>query len=426
MRTFVTQPALDRAMTGARIVMTFGPVAVPSVEAVRAAFHTLATSGNPVRLGYRTHRRGQWEWIAPAISSRLREIVRFAPAGPGRPDHSLECWLADNLIDDLPVQLALQEDYVSISIDHSLFDAQAAVRLPVLLFDTVRGAGTSTALTASSRAPLARALIATFGARPRSWSRLARDVRHHRARQRERPLPFTMSTTDSSERKVPLAAGSALTRHAFGSCDSKTMRVVRRWGRERGISAVPTLIYLVSCALEASGIATSGEGFILVDLRRYLPAGVSTTGNFIASLPVRVRDPRNSPADLGVDVKAGIASGRPLASIAARLMSQRLRRAVPPSADTNVPVPSHARLSMSVLPSMPGWERLPWDGDASRSIRLTTDSAEPGTISWIAAPFGGRTYFSATFRSDVFSDVQIERAMALATEHPLRVLDAIQ
>lgn len=419
MKTFVARPALDQAMAGSRILMTFGPIAVPPVEAVRAAFRTLAAGGNPVRLGYRTDPSDRWEWIVPAISSRLCGIVRIAPPGQ---DHSLECWLADNLIGDLPVQIALGKEYVSISIDHSLFDAQVAVRLPVLLFDTASGREAS--LPASSRAPLVRALLATFGVRPRSWSRLVRDVRHHRVRQREMPLPLV---TQSREQSVPLAAGSALTRHVFGSCDAGLLRAVRSWGREQGISMAPTLTYLVSRALEASGIATSGEGYILVDLRRYLPPDVSTTGNFIASLPVRLRDPRAFPADLGDDVRAGIASGRPLASIATRLVSQRLRHAAPPPADTHVPVPSHARLSMSALPNLPGWEGLPWTGDASsRSIRLATDSAEPSTIGWVIATSGGRTYFSATFRSDVFADDQMERAMILATERPLDVLDTAQ
>jgi hypothetical protein len=420
MSTLVAKPALDRAMAGARILMTLGPLVVPPVETVRAAFSALVASGNPVRLGYRNHGSGRWEAIPQTISSRLAEIVREAPAEPD--DRSLESWLAENLVEDLPVQIALRDGYVSISIDHSLFDAYSAVRLPVLLFDAMNGGEVSAALTESHRAPLVRALLATFGVRPRSWLALYRNIRAHRLNR----APWPPAESSRGERSVPLGAESARTRHVFGVGDADTIDAVMRWGKARRIPGAPTFLYLAMCALEASEVATSGDGYILVDLRRYLPDGVRTTGNFIASLPVRVGDPQGPPAALGDDVRDGLAAGRPLASVALRTAKQRLRRPAAPSGDVRVPAPSRARLSMSVLSSLPGWERLPWMGDPrARSIRLATDSAEPATIGWVSVRFGDRTYFSATYRADVFDGETLERAMALVTQDPLAVLDAV-
>ncbi len=420
-RVFVRKPALDRLLIGSRVFLALHPIELPSVEALRDAFIKLATSVLQ-RLAFVESDAMHWEILSAAGMQRRRE--EFVRTVPEEQRASAQEWLADNLITDLPVQVGVSGSHLVIAYDHSLFDGRVVTVLPKLLIDTAQGEAVMLPGQETSR-PLARALARTLGLRPRAWFTLFRDIRDHRSQPASNE---SEPTTNDQERRISLVGSPSAIHHVHGSCDAKTMRAILQWARPRGLPGADSLLLLAAAGLEHCGIPTAPRGSLVVDLRRYLPPGVDTTGNFITGTLVPLR----RPAEQGRtrDIATTLDSGRPLAATAIKVARERLRPRAAAElpvyrADVTVPRPGRAVVSMSSFGISRELERLPWQaGPESHAIRVHTDAVDIDAVGFIAVSLRHRTYMSATFRADVFDPRKVARAIELMFDDPIPLLDS--
>ncbi|MFO6451573.1 MULTISPECIES: hypothetical protein [unclassified Aeromicrobium] len=405
---------IDRLLGGSIIHQTFSPLDLPSVEALRDAFVRLADHGPETRVGFERADADHWRYRGPAIADRVEEIVREVPQ---EAPESAQEWLLAHLVPDLPLQFAVKGDELAAVFDHVLFDAPLAAALPAVLVAMAGGAPVPALFDGVTDRPVSTALWHTFGRHPRRVLDLVRD---------RQDGPVTSGDVPREDDRVPLVdpGGLGLRRHR--NCDAAQMAGVREWGAARGLGLSSTLLLLTSAAVEQAGIPVEPQGDLVVDLRRYLPEGVATGGNFITGVSVPVWSDGFEPRMLGERLDALLRSGRPLASVAIRLLRARRRPPQVPTAADTVARPVRARVSLSNPGRLRLYEQMPWTAPpAERRAVPGTEGIAPNAIGFISTSDAGRFRLAVSFRGDVFDAATVDAALDLIFTDPVAVLDAM-
>ncbi|MET1132221.1 MAG: hypothetical protein ABWX60_02230, partial [Aeromicrobium sp.] len=270
---------IDRLLGGSRIRQSFSPLELPPLEALGAALVRLAAHGPHTRAGFVRADAEHWRYLGAGIADRLPEIFRVVPEGT---TESAQDWLAAHLVDDLPLQFAVKGDELATAFDHVLLDAPLASSLPTILVTMAGGAPVPELFDTVTERPVTRALWNTFGRHPGTALTLVRD----RGTPPVAALPS--GATEREDDRIPLVDPGGLTHRLHRSCDVEQMAGVREWGSAQGLGLSPTMLLLAAAATQQAGIAIEPQGDLVVDLRRYLPKGVTTGGNFITGVSVPV------------------------------------------------------------------------------------------------------------------------------------------
>lgn len=405
---------IDRLLGGSIIHQTFSPLDLPSVEALRDAFVRLADHGPETRVGFERADADHWRYRGPAIADRVGEIVREVPEGePG----SAQEWLLDHLAPDLPLQFAVKGDELAAVFDHVLFDAPLAAALPAVLVSMAGGAPVPALFDGVTDRPVSTALWHTFGRHPRRVIELVRD---------RQDAPVASGDVLREDDRVPLVDPGGLGRRLHRNCDAAELAGVREWGAAHGLGMSPTMLLLTSAAIHQAGIPVEPQGDLVVDLRRYLPEGVTTGGNFITGVSVPVWSDGFEPRQLGERLDALLRSGRPLASVAIRLLRAKRRPPAQPTAADTVPRPVRARISVSNPGRLRLYEQMPWTAPpAERRAVPGTEGIAPNAIGFISSSDAGRFRLAVSFRGDVFDPATVNAALDLIFTDPVAVLDAM-
>ncbi len=414
-RPGVTEHAIsstDRLLGDSRISLGFGPLDLPGRSELGDALVRIAANGPATRVGLVLADEGHWREVGVRIADRVGEIFRVAPTSVRDPRD----WLREHWIDDLPVQFAISGDRLAMMMDHRLSDAGLSAVLPLALIEVARGRPVPSAFANLTERPLVGALSATFGARPGRWLAAADDFRRYRAGGAgaavtsgpRLSVPSTLQLTTVMEP----AQLSRLRAHCRGR-----------------VSLGPALALVAAAGMRAAGLTVSDRAELVIDLRRYLPAGQHTLANFIAGLEIPVAGTGAGIAAVQERMNRALAVGRPLATaalgtgravLASRLPSRPIRRPAPAGP---APLPP-ARVSMSSLGRLRAFEKLPWTAPPGRRWAVAhTEPGAPGTLGFIAIVMDGRLNLHLTWRGEEFDRSTVAAGAALMAADPVALLE---
>jgi hypothetical protein len=198
---------------------------------------------------------------------------------------------------------------------------------------------------------------------------------------------------------------------------------VRAW-RDRyapGVSAAAVLFAATPVALTRAGLPPRWPGvMVLVDARRYLPAGGTVAGNFAAAQylrPVDLTDPRAVHDAL----TAELARGRPLAILArgtARLLVIPGTRPGPPPG--RVPVAPRPELTLTHIGRLDAYTDLPWAGPPAgwRNISVPTP-AGPAAMTVSLSELAGVLHVNVSYHASTFDPARVDTAVELLCGDPV-------
>jgi hypothetical protein len=176
-------------------------------------------------------------------------------------------------------------------------------------------------------------------------------------------------------------------------------------------------------AFAAAGLAFATPGLnVMVNARRYLPAGAVVGSNFAASFYVEPDDPRD-PHAVDAVVRRNLDSGRPLLSMVATAAKTpwRVRRA-----PSGAPVRADAAptLTVSYLGRWAAFDALPVDRGAAVQYSAVRPDGPDGLTVLCSTGGHGRMSFSGCFCEAVTSRERVVDALERLVDDPLAHLTA--
>lgn len=405
---------LDSLMT-MRIGMSLSPIEIPPADELRKALVAVAGQGPNHRLGLVLADDRHWEVLGQQLAERAEEVIRSVPDATLNPRQ----WLEDNRIADLPVQFAVAGNQFGVIADHRLLDGFLGLRLPSLLIDVANGEEIPTYGTLTAR-PLTTALWNTFGLRPAAWRKLYRHLRDNR--KPGGPPPVVTAATPPP-RSVSGNGTTPAVRHLKAVMGRAPLAELRRWARGRiGFSAA--LLLVAAGGLRDVGLEIAPRGVMVVDLRRYLPEGVTTLGNFITGVPIPLLGQGTRPETLDAWIEEALEVGRPLAATTLTVTKaavRSLRRRRQPAVVELSQDPAVVSISNDGL--LRGIDKLPWLAEpADRSIEVVGDAPESNSLGIITYMAAGRLHLTLSFQANRYDPAEIARALELMANEPVRLL----
>ncbi|WP_425841091.1 hypothetical protein [Microbacterium sp. PA5] len=388
----------DRMSAQTRIAVLLQPLRVPPRREVVDRVRALFALGAAARAG-RTFTGERWAYDPSTVDERAERAVRELPAACGT-EAGLPR-LREHADPSSPLTVFLGDDRIAVHVDHRIGDGFFAVMAVAALFADAPMPRVFT--SAVDRDPLPAALASTFGRHP---SRVARIVRDKIVTT---PPPYRYGVAH-----VPAARGS-LDLHT-AAMSREAHHALAAWSRLRTPRVPPTVALLAAfrAALLAEGVAADDTGVVLVDLRRYLPSGRATLGNFVTGHPVDLA----RGVDLaGAALTRDLHAGRPLAALAsARMPGRPAPREAPSVPSTAVPIVS----DMGFLRAL---ETLPWAGDGRpAAVAVSVDPASRNGITALTSVLRGRFGVSVSFDSTLFPAERVAAAAERLCADPLELL----
>ena len=200
---------------------------------------------------------------------------------------------------------------------------------------------------------------------------------------------------------------------------------IRAW-RDRYApgTSLASIVYagLVNAFHEVGLVPDPAGLVLLVDGRRYLRKGWQAGPNFVVGQYLAVPDPRD-PRDIHRTLHAAMATGRPLAALA-----QRILRGPAGTGGTggtggtdarNIPDPTRPRLILT-FGRLDMFADLPWAGESRHTS--VSRVGEPDALSVAGWELGGALHLAASFHSGVLPADAVAAALRLFCSAPVALL----
>jgi hypothetical protein len=386
-----------------------GPFDVPSADAVREALLELAHRVPQHRVFSRlVGNRWSGRWVpieGRALERHCEQLVSSLPPGE---DDTPRQWV-DRMVKPFPydglLHISLGSRHFVLWFAHILGDNDFQWFMPTVL----RRAGGAPLppidLQTTNRLPLTRAMIEHFGKHPGRVAQVLRD-----------PRPKTPAGSELVRVAQPPTYG-AETRPA----PPQGAAAVRAWRDENcpGVSMGNVYAAAVRAAFEAAGVEFGSPGFrVLVDARRYLPAGVAASGNFTIAIYLEPDDPC-SPEAVEAVVRRDLNNGRPLAAMAVSAAKNALGVAF---AADGAPVSRLPHLTVSNLGRQRLYEELPGLEAERAAYAMASPPDGPSGITVFLAQIGACVTFNASFCTEVVDRSQVAAALELLAADPVSLL----
>ena len=394
-------PAYDRVFLGVEVTKVVGPFAGVTADRIRAALAGLHAL-DPAHPAVCALEPDRWRPLTGAEFA-ARELVVTVPSGP--PDALAEWGQHHLALGDRPLVFGVSDGYVLAKFAHALGSGAYLNQLvAALLRAAVSGQPPEVPPVRQDRFLLTRAVLRHFARHPGAAVRLLRTPR---------PAPPVPART----RTVAGWRGSNTVRSDRSA--EGAVAELRAW-RDRyapGTSVASLVFAGLVNAFGQVGLEPDPAGLVLlVDGRRYLRKNWQAGPNFVVGQYLAVPDPRD-PRDIHRTLHAAMASGRPLAALA-----QRLLRGPGANAATdarNIPDPTRPRLILT-FGRLDMFADLPWMGE----IRHTSVSkvGEPDALSVAGWELNGGLHLAASFHSAVFPPDAVAAALRLFCSAPVALL----
>jgi hypothetical protein len=415
----------DRMGRGGFIASAFGPLVMPSRRAIVDALIRMAEAGPAARVGLSFHPRGAgWSWDPARLAETCEASVTIVPPIEPAAVGDALCGYTRHLDTTRPLQYLIAGDYLIQLFDHSIGDSAILLGLPAAILGVAAGGELPEWITApEDRRPLRLAIEHTFARHPgRIPAMLAArrepgtEARIGTARPARPRRPGTLArATEPWQPQLEFA-------YAMGSRESA--REIRAWSREHhsGASFTAMMMVLLRRSLETHGIPVAPTSTLVYDLRRYLPPGATTLGNFITGIPLLVEDP-DDPEQLEHRIRQTVNTARPLAALAAGTFKYRAGLVRPwvrgPSAGDPV-----AQLVLSNVGVSRTLQMMPWDRAAGTPLQAVFGVRSVGAeqVSVLMSLLDADLHVTATFHGNVFEPEVVRDALRQFAEHPETLL----
>jgi hypothetical protein len=402
-------PLRDRWWVQHESIRTVGPFQGITAEALREALRRWHRAEPTSPALSRVDPAGRWIHLSGEEFAALCDdwVVELDAHGP----HSAELVtrrLLDEPRGDGRLLLVIGGGFVGQRVSHAAGDGRTINRLlPGLLKAAVTG-GTPPPQPATSPVPLTRAIARHFGRAPH---RLA-----HAARLRRPPLtpPGTHALTGWKP---------ALAYHA-GRTGPGVLPRLRAWRDAHlpGVSMAAVSFALLNSAFTRMGIGSDRPGMmVLVDARRYLPLGMTVTGNFCWAeyvTPASLTDPRAVHQVMAAD----LSSGRTLVMLALRDARELLRGGAPQVPEM-VRADPRPELTFTHTGRLTAYDDLPWAGLPAdrRSISVPGPRGPESMIVGISE-LSDVLHVNAAYHRSTFDSAVVAQAVDLACSDPVGLL----
>lgn len=394
--------ARDAAWSGVEFFRVLGPFPAVPAAALRRALIALHAQRPTSRFLCRLDRRaGRWLPLSAAAFEQWVDGLLVH----GDPDMDADAWaraLGAEVLGDRPMVLAAGGRFGGFRASHTAADA----RVPdTLLGEVLAAATTGRAATypfpRPARLPLTRALIHQFGGHP---GRVPAAVRIRRP---------------PSAPRATGPVGTSTVAYASAASAPGALARVREWrdAHTPGVAVSAVLLSAAYAAVRRQLGEPEPAGFaVLVDARRYLPAGVAVEGNFVWGEHLRPDAPED-PASVAAAMTELVTSRRTLTMLAlhnVRSVLTRLGRPAlrPPGTAPSIgpALPLRPHLTVTYLGRNDSFTSLPWaEHEQGRMIGVVTPSG-PSGITVAMDERDGALHVTASYRPGGFD----ARAVAAA------------
>ena len=384
----------DRLASGIYIAADLSPLDLAPREVIVARLAAIIATGSVARLALRPS-GNRWRRDDGDPARFADALVGTLPADY-RDERDLPV-LRARLAPDESFRLFLGRDRALVLMDHRLGDGSLAL---TLVASVVGDHTPPTNLRHGRDRPVSAALRTTFLEHP---SR-ARELLRVKAAEKASPAPTT-TVAVPPERRLGLVTGQI---------SSERRRELLTWMRRRGSLAV-TELHACAAALASAGIPVARTGSVLVDLRRYLPAGTSTASSFVTGQPIS----RDAGIEGGsAQLAAHLRLGRPLAGAAIGSMRSMLRGRAPQR------VSPEAQLTVSDMGICRPLERLPWRDRGSSTVSVSVDPAGANGITLFSLIVQDKIMLSLSFDPGFFDRTAVQQACDALCGDPVGVLES--
>ena len=169
-------------------------------------------------------------------------------------------------------------------------------------------------------------------------------------------------------------------------------------------------------ALKKVGLAISPDVRVMVDLRRYLGAGL-IDGNFFAGVPMKIHSDM-TPTEITTTTRRTKESGRPLLN--QMLTSTRLGKPVPvPTERTPGELP---QVTFSFLGAPPTVQMLPFVTGERPVYAASVEPAGPDGLTFVHGECAGQMILNACFHDNVIDADLMNEVLDLVVTDPLALL----
>jgi hypothetical protein len=398
--------ARDATWSAVEFLRVLGPFPAVPVEALRHALIALHAQRPTSRFVCRLDRRGG-RWLPMPAAAFEQWVDRLIVRGHHGMD--ADAWartLSREVLGDRPMVLAAGVRFGGLCASHTVADARVTeALLAELLTAAITGRAATYPFPRPARLPLTRALIHQFGRHP---GRVPAAVRIRRLP----PPPASGAVRAEWDRTVAYASAVS---------GPGALARVRRWrdAHTPGVAVSAMLLSAVYAAVRRHLGEPDPAGFaVLVDVRRYLPAGVAVEGNFAWGEHVRPASPED-PASVAAAVTELVESRRTLTmlglhnlrSVLTRIGAQGLTP--PGAADTAGPAsPLRPHLTVTYLGRNDSFATLPWmPHEQTRMIGVVSPSGPRG-ITVAMDELDGALHVTASYHPGVFDAGTVAAAMA--------------
>ena len=299
---------------------------------------------------------GRRHWLPVAADDGIADLLAEAvvAAGDSATAAVITSYLLHHRLGDLPMLAVVGGGHVGLRISHAFGDNRT---LATVLPDLLNAAATG-------RCPLRRSAATTVR------SPLITALRHQVLRDpgqfvaalhRRRPPRTDPPADDPGRRWLPRPA-------YHSACSPGALPGLLAWrdAFAPGVRVTAMLAAATWTAFATAGLGPQRPGYTtLVDLRRYLPPGVTVPGNFSWDHDLTPDDPTD-PVSVHRALNAELASGAPLLALARHTARQALPDpGHPDEAGTRfamIPTRPGVELSFASTGHLDGYERLPSAG----------------------------------------------------------------
>ncbi|WP_415975827.1 hypothetical protein [Rhodococcus sp. 077-4] len=421
--THYTVHETDVALAGNWTVVALGPIDHGGVAGIRRALRTAMSIGPAARLGLlpdRTSRR--WRYDPERL---LRAVRQDSPITEDEYDSAMADVLSTHDQAE-PISIVVRGDHVVFYMDHGIGDGQMIINISHTLADVTarHGIVPQWATAARTDRPLAVATLRCFGSDPRRLLRLLRSRLRPPARELDLRTKGAATVDGSTNR---LVASPSITSSVCVVADAATIECTHELTRWRdahrpGQSISILFFAALDAALRSQGVVVDDVAKVLFDVRRYLPAHLSTLANLSAGIDVALPDTTDT-AMLSRRWKGIIDSGHPVANLVlvslhsklGRLRSSSTPETPPPASDT-------VRLALSDIGRHPRLNDIGFIGESTSAYRAMVAPASHGHVTLTTARLRNSIRVTASFHAEFVDADTIRRALRLACSTPIELL----
>lgn len=439
----------DRLAGGSHVMSSMGPVVMPPREAVVDALLRIVALGPAVRVGLLPTADGRsWRWDPDDLRARCEAMVTPLDLGPDVQE-TVDALVAQ-VDPTMPVRLFTTPDRLLLVADHALIDARVALGLPSAVLTVAAGGELPDWVhEATLRRPVLTAVTETFLRRPatlRSFlaARLRRAADADGVAAEHAAATRVVPTRAPAGGHAPLAVTPVDpaswrpdTTVVWRAGDRDGYRALRTWIRQsdRSLSFGAVLLAMLRATLADEGVPVADTADMVFDVRRWLPEHGQTNGNLITAIPI---GGGTDPVAVQTELAGLLATGRPVAALAAGIVKAVVRASRPQAGTGGTPTgrprrtrtdqpprTPAARIALSNIGLSRALEALPWvDGAVARATLLVHPVASD-LVSVQIVLLRGVVQMTATFNGNVLDRAAVERAVARVVEHPTAVLAAM-